>query len=189
MGERRRPETSVTELKESDLVEGDGWRLSLVNMPHHQPFLTCYGLRLETDEGTVAYTGDLSHPFARSADGIPVYKSWDDPGAGGHYEPLRTLMKDADLLIQYLHLPNADAMIGRAPALPGSRPGNVADAMHKLVARLAQEGGVKRMVVTHLNPAIDQDGIRERVTAEMGAIFHGMLLWGEDLMEIPVGED
>ncbi len=187
-GGRPRPETEVTELRESDVVEGDGWQLSLVNMPHHQPYLTCYGLRLETDEGTVVFTSDISHPFQKGEDGVPAYKAWDDPGVDGHYKSLRAIVKDADLLIQYLHLPNADVLLGRPPALPKRPSGNVADSMHKLVARIAQEGGVKRMVVTHLNPAIDQDGVRERVTAEMATIYQGVLMWGEDLMEIPVGE-
>ena len=187
-GRRGRPGTEVTELTGGDVVEGDGWRLSYVDMPHHQPCLACNGLRLESDEGTVAYTGDVTPPFVQGTDGGFAYRPWDDPAVESHFEPLRELARNAELLIQYLHLPNAEAMIGRPPALPGRRPDNIADAMHKLVARIAQEGAVKRMVVTHLNPAIDQDGVRERVTAEMGAIFHGVLVWGEDLMEIPVGE-
>jgi hypothetical protein len=43
------------------------------------------------------------------------------------------------------------------------------------------------MVLSHLNVAIDQDGIRERVLTEMGAIYPGILIWGQDLMEIALG--
>ena len=91
-------------------------------------------------------------------------------------------------MIQYLHLPNADELVGGERMLPHRPPGNVADQMHKLVATMGRDAGVKKMVVSHLNPAIDQDGVRERVLAEMGEIFKGVLIWGEDLMEIPVGE-
>ena len=37
-GRRGRPGTEVTELTGGDVVEGDGWRLSYVDMPHHQPY-------------------------------------------------------------------------------------------------------------------------------------------------------
>ena len=186
-GERHRPPTVVTELRESDVVEGDGWRLSLANVPHHQPHLTSYGFRLEAADGIVAYTSDISHPFSEGADGRPRYKDLDGAGTAGHYKSVAGLVRDADLLIQYLHLPNADTLVGGTAMLPHRQPGNVADRMHILVARIARDAGVKKMVVSHLNPAIDQDGVRERVLAEMGSIYKGVLIWGEDLMEIPVG--
>ena len=101
-----------------------------------------------------------------------------------HYRPLFELMQGADLVIQYLNLPNANELVGKPRALPNRRAGNVADQMHKVVAEIAREAGVKRLVSTHLNPAIDQDGVRERVIAEMSEILKGVLIWGEDLMEI-----
>lgn len=187
-GGRARPDTVVTELTESDVVEGDGWQLSLANVPHHQPYLTCYGFRLEAGDGIVAYTGDISHPFTDGEDGRPQYKALDAAGVQGHYKSIAQLIQGADLVIQYLHLPNADELVGGERMLPHRPPGNVADRMHKLVAGMGHDAGVKKMVVSHLNPAIDQDGVRERVLAEMGEIFKGVLIWGEDLMEIPVGE-
>jgi hypothetical protein len=33
---------------------------------------------------------------------------------------------------------------------------------------------------------IDQPGIRERIIAEMSAIFEGTIIWGEDLLSIPM---
>jgi hypothetical protein len=45
---------------------------------------------------------------------------------------------------------------------------------------------VKTIVLTHVTEQIDQPGVRERVLREMGAVFKGNLVFGEDLMEIPV---
>ena len=188
-GTRAWPDTRVTELAEGDVVEGRGWRLRLASVPHHQPHLVCYGFRLEADDGVVAYTGDIGHPFTLGGDGTPIYKQWDEPGVRGHYKPIDGLIQDADLAIQYLHLPNADQLLGGKGAFPRRRPGNVADRMHRLLAEIARDAGVKRLVVSHLNPALDHDGVRERVMDEIKEIFKGELIWGEDLTEIEVGKN
>ena len=52
------PDTKVTEINEGDVVEGDGWRVELANVPHFQPYLVCYGFRLEAEDGVFAYSGD-----------------------------------------------------------------------------------------------------------------------------------
>lgn len=33
---------------------------------------------------------------------------------------------------------------------------------------------------------IDQPGIREEILREMMAIYPGTIIWGEDLMEVPI---
>jgi ribonuclease Z len=66
----------------------------------------------------------------------------------------------------------------------GSASGNHIDVAH--VARRAE---VKTLVLTHMIPALDRPGVHEAIIAEMSAIFPGRLIWGEDLMEIPVRPD
>ena len=34
---------------------------------------------------------------------------------------------------------------------------------------------------------IDQPGVREEILRDIMAIYDGNIIWGEDLMEIPVG--
>jgi Trk K+ transport system NAD-binding subunit len=88
---------------------------------------------------------------------------------------------------QHFERTNADELVGNEQRLRNRSPGNVADQMHRLMAEIARDARVKRMVLSHLNVAIDQDGIRERVLTEMGAIYPGILIWGQDLMEIALG--
>jgi ribonuclease BN (tRNA processing enzyme) len=43
-------------------------------------------------------------------------------------------------------------------------------------------------VITHVLPQIDKPGMREKVLREIGAIYKGNIYYGEDLMEIPIGD-
>jgi len=58
---------------------------------------------------------------------------------------------------------------------------------HMELARLAQECGVRNLVTTHITEQFDRPGMRERVIGEMSRIYPGNLFFGEDLMEIPIG--
>jgi len=58
VGPRPRPAPVVTELGNNDTVDGNGWHATVRSVRHAQPYLACYGIRLETPAGTVAYTGD-----------------------------------------------------------------------------------------------------------------------------------
>ena len=56
------------------------------------------------------------------------------------------------------------------------------------MAGIGQEAGVKNLVVSHITEQMDVPGVPERLIREMSEIYKGNLFWGEDLMEIPVGE-
>jgi ribonuclease BN (tRNA processing enzyme) len=53
-------------------------------------------------------------------------------------------------------------------------------------AVVAQRAGAKTLVLTHLTPQLDRPGVRERILDEIAQVFHGRVIWGEDLMEIDV---
>ena len=59
-------------------------------------------------------------------------------------------------------------------------------AGHMETAKTAAEAGVKMLVLTHLNVSIDIPGIREEIIQDIGKVFSGHLIWGEDLMEVPL---
>ncbi len=150
------PETDVTEIKESDVVEGDGWRVELANVPHFQPYLICYGFRLEAEDGVFAYSGDC-----------------------GPCKAMHELAREADVLVH---------MLSRIAGLDVT-PEPIPDAMsHKDLAALGRDAGVKTLVASHVNPRVSRDDVRERVIAEMAEIYKGTLIWGENLMEIVIGE-
>jgi ribonuclease BN (tRNA processing enzyme) len=58
---------------------------------------------------------------------------------------------------------------------------------HLELARLGAKTGVRNLVMSHMLLQLDVPGVRERLIAEMKAIYDGNLIWGEDLMEVPIG--
>jgi len=101
---RQGPAPEVTEIGKGDTVETDRWRVRAVEVPHAQPQLTCLALRLDTDAGSMVYSGDTgpSKALEKLAEGCDVlihmcsYVSGtvDDPatkaGTSGHLEAART---------------------------------------------------------------------------------------------------
>lgn len=57
---------------------------------------------------------------------------------------------------------------------------------HLELAQLGVKTGAKTIVLSHVTEQIDQVGMRERVLREMGEIYKGNLVFGEDRMTIPV---
>ena len=56
-------------------MEGSGWRLTVKSIPHHQPYLVCYGFRLEAEGKVLAYTCDLGHPFELDDEGTACLRA------------------------------------------------------------------------------------------------------------------
>jgi ribonuclease Z len=71
---RALPAPAVTELRSGDTVEGDGWKVTARSVVHVQPYLICYGFRLDSDEGSFAYSGDTGPCTAmeKLSDGVDV---------------------------------------------------------------------------------------------------------------------
>jgi len=146
------PDTRVTELAGPGTVEFGGWRIRRCEVPHVQPFLESFAYRVEAAGRSFVYSSDVNLT-------LPVA-----PPA------LRALAQGADLLVHYL---NAFASEDKAPGgLAG--PG--------FVARLARDAGIGKLVTTHHGPWIDTPAVRERVLAEIGSLYKGQVIWGEDLM-------
>ena len=53
-------------------------------------------------------------------------------------------------------------------------------------AETAKQAGVGTLVLTHLQPALDQFGVKEKMVAEMADIYDGEIVVGEDLMQVPL---
>lgn len=157
------PEAEVTEVSERDVLTGDAWRMTLANVPHHQPYLVSYGVRLEADGAVFAYSSDITLP----ADKAPA-------------RPLYALADNADLLVHYLN----SFDVAREQA--GGGAGD-ARTRQQAVGELARDARVKTLVTSHHGPAIDQDGARERVIADIRAVYKGRVIWGEDLMAFELG--
>jgi ribonuclease Z len=57
---------------------------------------------------------------------------------------------------------------------------------HEDVGQVAQAANVKTLVLSHFLEQIDQPGLREHIVRAIAKTFTGNIVWGEDLMEVPV---
>jgi ribonuclease BN (tRNA processing enzyme) len=55
---RQRPAPRVREVRRGDVIEGAGWRVTVGHASHVQPYLECLAFRLDSDAGSVCYSGD-----------------------------------------------------------------------------------------------------------------------------------
>jgi ribonuclease BN (tRNA processing enzyme) len=151
---------SITELEGSKELELSGVRITTMEVPH-----TVYTLayRFEADGYSIVVSGDLSYS--------------DD---------LVRLARDADVLVM-----DSGGVIkkGRGSGHGRRRPpllkidGRAVRAHASLeeVATMAAKANVKKMALTHFTPGeVDV----EANLAEMGKIYTGEIIFGEDLMEV-----
>ena len=55
---RKRPAPRVREVHAGDVIQGNGWKITVGRATHVQPYLECLAFRLDAPDGSVCYTGD-----------------------------------------------------------------------------------------------------------------------------------
>jgi len=93
-------------------------------------------------------------------------------GDTGRHSDLEELARDATTLVVNVW----DHQDNMSPTLLSGFCGTL-DA-----AEMAAAAGVKRLVITHQGPNLSRPGSREKAVADMGAIFKGELIFGEEFM-------
>jgi ribonuclease Z len=99
---------------------------------------------------------------------------------GGDTAPtpkLTQLARDADVLLHMCHLDNNSVTDPRITECCSG---------HLDAARTARDAGVRTLVLVHITEQMEAVGVRERVLQEVGEIFSGNTIFGEDLLEVPV---
>jgi ribonuclease Z len=151
-GPRRRPDPVVTEIGEGSVIETARWRLQATEVPHAQPYLTCLALRLDSDAGSLVYSGD-----------------------SGPSEALEKLAHGCDILIH---------MCSYKSGTVDNDATQLGTSGHMEAARTAAAAGARRLVTTHIYDQFDRPGVREQVIAEMAGVYRGVIVFGEDLLEL-----
>ena len=146
------PAPDVTEIGKGDVIETDRWRVEAVEVPHAQPYLTCLALRLDSDSGSMVYTGDT-----------------------GPSKALEKLAEGCDVLIH---------MCSHISGSVDNHATAVGTSGHLEAARTAAAAGARCLVASHIYNQFDLPGVRERVIAEMARVYDGVIVFGEDLMEL-----
>ena len=149
---RRRPEPMVTEIGSGSVIETAHWRLEAIEVPHAQPYLTCLALRLDTDSGSVVYSGDT-----------------------GPSEALEKLARGCDILIH---------MCSYKTGTVDNEATQRGTSGHMEAARTAAAARARRLVATHIYDQFDRPGMREQIVAEMASVYPGVIVLGEDLLEL-----
>jgi ribonuclease BN (tRNA processing enzyme) len=108
-----------------------------------------------------------------SKDGSMCYSG----DSGGVCRDVIDLARGVDVLVHMVHF-----MSGTEP----SAPYRAGCGNHIDTARIAKEAGVKTLVTSHMLASIDEPGVRECILKEMMEIFDGRIIWGEDLMVVPL---
>lgn len=135
---------NVTEMRDGDVVEGDGWRVGATEV-EHWPIPISLGFLVEGDGKRVFFTGDTSPCDA-------VRK-----GAAG-----------VDLLIHEAMYFAPDSGHYRSHSHP------------KQVGEVAHQAGVSRLVLTHLQPKIEN----ERLLSDAGTYFMKRITVAADQMRL-----
>lgn len=77
---RKRPAPKVAPLSDGQVIETDAWKVTVREMFHQPGYIEAFGFRLETDAGTLVYSGDT-----------------------GPCEAITAVAQDADMLIHMCH--------------------------------------------------------------------------------------
>lgn len=149
---RLRPAPQIEEIAHGRVIETPDWRLTVAEVNHAQPYLTCLALRFDTSAGSLVYSGDT-----------------------GPSQALEELAKGCDLLIH---------MCSYITGTVDNRATQLGTSGHVEAARAAAAAGAKRLVATHIYDQFDRPGVREKVVAEMARVYDGIIVIGEDLMEL-----
>ena len=99
---------------------------------------------------------------------------------GGDTAPtpkLTELARGADVLLHMCHFDNHAVT---DPRLTECCSG------HLDAARTARDAGVGTLVLIHLTEQVEATGVRERLLQEVGDIFTGSTIFGEDLLDVPL---
>ena len=136
----------------------------------HRPVFPAFGFRFEADGKSIVISGDTN------------------PCPG-----LLNGSRDADILVcDSMHIPMMQQMEARLREVNPVSAELLVDA-HDYhahvgdVAKLAQEAGVKHLVLSHILPPIADEGpMVDMFTAGLDSVFKGKITVGKDLMRVPV---
>jgi ribonuclease Z len=115
----------------------------------------------------------ISYGYRIDCDGQSIVYSGDT----GPCHALTRLAANCDVLIHMCHYLSGSALSKTFAAFATG---------HLEAARVAQEAGAKTLVISHVTEQFDRPGMRERVIAEMSRVYDGNIIFGADLMEVPL---
>ncbi|MDP6022758.1 MAG: MBL fold metallo-hydrolase [Alphaproteobacteria bacterium] len=134
-GTRPHPAPEIIELQNRDRVEGNGWTVKTASVRHAQPYLHCFGYRVESPAGTLVYSGDA-----------------------GPDKALENLAREADVLIhmcQYLsgselNEAYAESCMGHLELAALGKTANVANLVISHVTKQMDVPGIRERIIAEM---------------------------------------
>ena len=149
---RKPPSVLAKDVGPGSIYTSREWKVTAAPAVHVQPFLGSLAYRLDSDQGSIVFTGDTQpcdtvRELARGAD-MMFCMCWDDQA-------------------------RMDAM-GETVGQCGTTE----------AAKMAQEAGVKRLVLVHIGPHLAQHGPMEKGIGDVRRIYDGEVVFADELMTI-----
>jgi len=157
------PLVQVHELTEGGIVMSDARVKVTSTLVHHPPVVPAFAYRFDTSDRSIVISGDTA------------------PSPN-----LVRLSKGADVLVHsVLYVPAVDRLVARVPNAPALKASIIAHQTSvEDAGRIAQEAGVKTLVLSHLVPPDDPE-VSEQMWLEAARThFRGNVIVGKDLLEI-----
>lgn len=157
------PLVHVHEIRDNGAVMSDDNVKVTAALVDHPPVVPAFGYRFDARDRSIVISGDTAPS-----------------------ENLARLARGADVLVHSAMYPPAiDRLVGRVPNATALKESILAhQTSAEDAGRIAQEAGVKTLVLSHLVPADDPE-VTERMWIEAAqSRFHGKVILGRDLLEI-----
>ena len=151
---RMPPKVDAKDIDAGKIFSGSSWEITGADAVHVQPYLDSLAYRVDSDEGSMVFTGDT--------------------------EPCRSvveLARDADVMLSMCwdeeeHMLEQGEQHGATGTMGA--------------ARMAQEAGVKRLVLVHVGPYLAQHPTMEKGIGDAKKIYDGELVFSDELMSFDV---
>ena len=151
---RMPPKVDAKDIDAGKIFSGSSWEITGADAVHVQPYLDSLAYRVDSDEGSVVFTGDTEPcgsvvELARGAD-VMLSMCWDEE----------------EHMLEQGEQHGATGTMG--------------------AARMAQEAGVKRLVLVHVGPYLAQHPTMEKGIGDAKKIYDGELVFSDELMSFDV---
>ena len=148
------PAVRAHDISPGPVAKTDRWRAVAARVHHVEPTMMSLAYRFDTDRGSIVFAGDT-----------------------GRCDSVNELARDADVLVINVW-DHQDTMEEKSQELVPLISGTL-DA-----ATIAQECGVKKMVVTHATSNLTRPGSREKGITDMARVYQGEIIFADELTHL-----
>ena len=151
---RPAPDVFAKDVAPGRVYSGENWEMKAAEAIHVQPYLDSLAYRIDSEEGSIVFTGD-TEPCQAVVD----------------------LAADADLMF-CMCWDEEDSM--------NANKENIGQTGTRGAAQMAQEAGVKKLVLAHIGANLSSHPVMEKGIGDAKGIYDGDLIFSEELMVVDV---